>query len=166
MSAAGDAAKRREETFEDGFESHGVTHRIQAMPVDGEKWCALIAVDSPSNGGMLHPDEAQRLGEWLIEAANRKRRTADGDAVERCPVCRHAPHDAAGFCPNLASDNDCGCQGIGPVGEWCPDGGKCHHGCSTGCWRVTTCGPLSGVFPGNRWPAEVAADHAESDGGL
>lgn len=29
--------------------------------------------------------------------------------VERCPRCRHAPHDGVGFCPNMASDNDCDC---------------------------------------------------------
>lgn len=29
--------------------------------------------------------------------------------VERCPACGHAPHDGVGFCPNMASDNDCSC---------------------------------------------------------
>jgi len=37
----------------------------------------------------------------------------------------------------------------------CPDGGTCHHECEAACWRVSTCGPLSGVFPGDRWPEEV-----------
>ena len=30
-------------------------------------------------------------------------------AVERCPRCRHAPHEGQPFCPNWASDNDCDC---------------------------------------------------------
>lgn len=36
----------------------------------------------------------------------------------------------------------------------CPDGGTCHHGC-TPCWRVSNCGPLSGVYEGNRWPSNL-----------
>ena len=34
----------------------------------------------------------------------------------------------------------------------CPDGGRCHHRCQNRCWRVDNCGPLSGVFPEDRWP--------------
>ncbi|QDF18551.1 hypothetical protein SEA_PUPPER_65 [Gordonia phage Pupper] len=48
----------------------------------------------------------------------------------------------------------------------CPDDGTCHHFCQemqTGCWRVGTCGPLSGVFPNNQWPDEVV--EAESRAG-
>lgn len=26
-----------------------------------------------------------------------------------CPACDHAPHGSLGFCPNMASDNDCSC---------------------------------------------------------
>jgi hypothetical protein len=39
----------------------------------------------------------------------------------------------------------------------CPDGGTCHHQCASPrvCFRVTECGPLSGVYPGDRWPADV-----------
>jgi hypothetical protein len=37
----------------------------------------------------------------------------------------------------------------------CPDGGTCHHECNLSCWRVATCGPLSNVYPGDKWPAEV-----------
>ena len=41
----------------------------------------------------------------------------------------------------------------------CPDGGKCHHQCKVteSCFRVRACGPLSGVFEDNRWPADVLA---------
>lgn len=43
----------------------------------------------------------------------------------------------------------------------CPDGGKCHHNCnsSKGCFRVATCGPLSGLYPGDEWPASVTASN-------
>ena len=41
----------------------------------------------------------------------------------------------------------------------CPDGGTCHHHCWRMCFRVLTCEPLSGVYPDDQWPAEVAAEH-------
>ena len=48
----------------------------------------------------------------------------------------------------------------------CPDDGTCWHGCGTVCWRVLTCGPLSGKFPGDRWPGDIAAAHTDDrDGG-
>lgn len=45
--------------------------------------------------------------------------------------------------------------------ERCPDGGYCHGSALAagsspcppdGCYRVLHAGPLSGVFPGDRWP--------------
>lgn len=42
----------------------------------------------------------------------------------------------------------------------CPDDGTCHHGCPAGCFRVTFAGPLSGVYPGDRWPADVRDTYA------
>lgn len=42
----------------------------------------------------------------------------------------------------------------------CPDGGTCHHGCMSGCFRVRCCAPLSGVFPGDEWPAAITAAEA------
>lgn len=48
----------------------------------------------------------------------------------------------------------------------CPDDGRCHHECTTGCFRVACCGPLSGVFPGNRWPEQVKETYGETDGSL
>lgn len=45
-----------------------------------------------------------------------------------------------------------------PEKSRCPDGGACHHGCAaTECFRVIGAGPLSGVFPGDRWPAAIKA---------
>lgn len=41
--------------------------------------------------------------------------------VDRCPDCRHAPHDGIGFCPNMASDNDCSCtHGATPTEQTSP----------------------------------------------
>lgn len=49
----------------------------------------------------------------------------------------------------------------------CPDTGACHHRCTTGCWRVLHCGPLSAAkFPDNRWPDYIREQNEESDGVL
>jgi len=46
----------------------------------------------------------------------------------------------------------------------CPDGGKCHHNCDSACFRVLSCGPLSGVYEGDTWPTEiVGAEVAMTD---
>lgn len=41
--------------------------------------------------------------------------------------------------------------------DWvCPDGGRCHHGCSRAwCYRVCNASPLSGVYDGDEWPVRV-----------
>lgn len=53
------------------------------------------------------------------------------------------------------------------IGMTCPDGGFCHHGCKTGCFRVVYCGPLSiARYPDDQWPAEIVAAHAVTDGHL
>lgn len=57
----------------------------------------------------------------------------------------------------------------------CPDGGYCHGStlaagsepCEDGaCFRVLSAGPLSGVYPGDRWPDLVRATalRARADG--
>jgi hypothetical protein len=53
-----------------------------------------------------------------------------------------------------------------PSDRECPDGGACHHGCTTGCFRVAWAGPLSGVFPGDTWPAGIIAEYGTQDGVL
>lgn len=44
----------------------------------------------------------------------------------------------------------------------CPDDGTCHHLCESSCYRVFCCGPLSGVFPGDEWPADVVAANPDT----
>jgi hypothetical protein len=46
------------------------------------------------------------------------------------------------------------------LGQMCPDGGTCHHNCADSCFRVGSCGPLSGVFPNDDWPADVVRNPA------
>lgn len=41
----------------------------------------------------------------------------------------------------------------------CPDAGTCHHNCPQACFRVLTCGPLSGVYLDDAWPADVRMEH-------
>lgn len=48
----------------------------------------------------------------------------------------------------------------GAVMTECPDGAQCHRECvAPACIRVATCGPMSRVFPSDRWPHEVVAKH-------
>ena len=37
----------------------------------------------------------------------------------------------------------------------CPDDGTCHHECpsAAACFRVAWCGPFTGEYPGDDWPA-------------
>lgn len=49
-----------------------------------------------------------------------------------------------------------------PNAMWrCPDGGTCHHDCRSACFRVLACGPLSGEFRGDEWPAEIEKLHTD-----
>lgn len=50
----------------------------------------------------------------------------------------------------------------------CPDGGYCHHpGCTLmTCFRVLTCGPLSGKYPDDQWPADLVKVHRDNDAAL
>lgn len=50
--------------------------------------------------------------------------------------------------------------------EGCPDGGKCHHECRTGCWRVRYASPLSAAGWGDDWPEDVRQANRETDGHL
>lgn len=51
-------------------------------------------------------------------------------------------------------------MGAERVAMWgCPDGARCHHGCVRWCWRVLHAGPLSGAYPGDRWPLRVLQAH-------
>lgn len=43
-----------------------------------------------------------------------------------------------------------------PPPDRCPDDGACYHKCDgSSCFRVHTAAPLSGVFPDDRWPANL-----------
>jgi hypothetical protein len=50
-----------------------------------------------------------------------------------------------------------------PRARRCPDGGACHHSCAAGCYRVRVAGPLTGAFPGDKWPAQVVRTETARD---
>lgn len=37
------------------------------------------------------------------------------------------------------------------LGGACPDGGVCHHGCRTRCWRVSNAAPLDDSGLDENW---------------
>ena len=86
---------------------------------------------------------------------------AHHDAHGRCLSCGYPAHrypfgwQHAGSgmfsCSLLVPLASC-CDAHASEGPACPDGGKCHHACTDGCFRVECCEPLSGVFPDNQWP--------------
>lgn len=49
------------------------------------------------------------------------------------------------------------------AGTICPDGGACHHECELACFRVSFCGPLSGVYPRDEWPKNLDRVHVAMD---
>jgi hypothetical protein len=50
-------------------------------------------------------------------------------------------------------------------GNGCPDGGACHHVCTSGCFRVRKCGPISGVYENDEWPPEIVLAHKKNGDG-
>jgi hypothetical protein len=54
----------------------------------------------------------------------------------------------------------------GEIRPGCPDGGACHHGCTRGCFRGVTAGPLSAAGWGEQWPAWVREAYSDTDGRL
>ena len=79
---------------------------------------------------------------------------------EGCPASYGCARDK-GWEPTQPSPFESEAAAYGP----CPDGGTCHHECATRelCYRVGACGPLSGVYDDDQWPAALAAadDHLE-----
>jgi hypothetical protein len=69
-------------------------------------------------------------------------------------------HEGRNAHPNTPSARDCACrictnwraQIAARQDRRCPDGGSCHHSCEGQCFRVRNCGPLSGVYRGDKWP--------------
>lgn len=53
----------------------------------------------------------------MLPVSDLRAALADAEPAEvpRCPKCRHAPHGTLGFCPNMASDNDCACTYTEPA---------------------------------------------------
>jgi hypothetical protein len=90
-----------------------------------------------------------------------------GLSAPSCPACQRLnPHVAGEPAPEHC--HACGAPMSPAEPVACPDGGTCHHDCtaSTSCFRVEWAGPLSGVYPGDHWPADVLVAHIPTDGAL
>lgn len=75
-----------------------------------------------------------------------------------CPACVNGQ---AGDCICIVRCDSPSCTSVVPAPNkpGCPDGGTCRHECATAkrCFRVRFCGPLSGVYPGDRWPVNLVS---------
>lgn len=69
---------------------------------------ANAALDEALNAMPSLEEHARKVGltEEDIEWAKGRGR----EYRNRCPDCGHATHHLLGWCPNLASDNDCDCR--------------------------------------------------------
>lgn len=77
---------------------------------------AVKATEALARVDALSPTHKHRALSWgdgdtQYVAYDDLRRALAGLDLERCSKCRHARHDTLGFCPNMASDNDCDCTG-------------------------------------------------------
>lgn len=79
------------------------------------------------------------------------------------PQCRHRDHHGCRWFtytllthepPDFESLFWCECS-CHKERAHCPDEGACHHDCLHACWRVEHAEPLSGVYPGDKWPQHV-----------
>lgn len=69
-----------------------------------------------------------------------------------CPACRDAVRPFVIAALRATT-------GVSDGGDvTCPDGGTCHHSCVSACFRVSACGPLTGAYDRDEWPAHVTAD--------
>lgn len=48
-----------------GLKFTGMSHTIDIMPVQGERWLGMIHITSPSDAGMMTPEEVRALRDWL-----------------------------------------------------------------------------------------------------
>jgi hypothetical protein len=76
------------------------------------------------------------------------------DAVVDCLTERGAP-GCDHHCPRCNTYFTASLPNPENASPRCPDWGTCHHLCTTTCFRVQCCEPLSGVYPGNQWPRAV-----------
>ena len=95
-------------------------------------------------------------------------RCGSGPCSRECQVCRRLAWSGESGPPCPACPDSKASQAADKQAREgrCPDRGYCHGSqlgvastiCAPGtCLRVHTSGPLSGVFPGDRWPDEVLA---------
>ena len=81
-------------------------------PNGGEAVWTDTAPNEPSEGPPPNvlPTQDDEPSETVTDALTESSdEDSDTAPSERCPDCGHAPHGSIGFCPNMASDNDCPC---------------------------------------------------------
>lgn len=129
---------------------------------------------APENGDPRYSDWVDALEAYVNADKEREKAARQLDKAEAVVRQREAELEAVVLGVSTASERadtldamvadliEQEQRGVQSVAGACPDGGTCHHGCNLSrpkpaCWRVRYAGPLSGVFPGDRWPADVAA---------
>lgn len=101
---------------------------------------------------------------------------ASGPCSRECTVCRRLAWSGESESPPCPACPDSPKSQAGQAARRgrCPDGGYCHGSSLAAgsppcrydaCWRVQTSSPLSGVYPGDQWPAEVIAGHHPKNDG-
>lgn len=48
-----------------GLRITGMSHTLEAMHVDGERWIGMLHIDSPSDAALLEPQDVLALRDWL-----------------------------------------------------------------------------------------------------
>jgi len=107
---------RRVERYRDDIVTHGDTAQAMTDVIEAASTSDNTGGREAACGckiGGLHRYECAGVGHVHPP------RTA-----ERCPECRHAPHDGQAFCPNWASDNDCDCKHGRPAPAESDTGGR------------------------------------------
>lgn len=88
-------------TPEHGLEITGMSHRLSAMHVDGERWIGMLSIESPTSGALLQPQDVLALRDWLNERLVQfkdisraehddgecARAQVDGYLADLCPDC-------------------------------------------------------------------------------
>lgn len=109
--------------------------------------------------------DSDKWAQWQRRGSRQMVVIVDGEpfGASSCETCEEdgtttyhdrEDHDryAGGFAGNIAPAGIRATRTVAVHVVGCPDGGRCHHACRASCFRVRTCGPLSGVFPGDMWP--------------
>ena len=101
----------------EGSERCGARHPVNetAVPCVEEAGHAGMHVSSTGCAGSRIEWACEHCGAIMHTSdrcALRPRPAAPAPVPDTCPDCGHSPHGSIGFCPNMASDNECSCTSI------------------------------------------------------